>query len=117
MVDSDSGSMGYKFNHRWHHCFISLTAFGKLLTTNVRPLDPGVYWYLAKDSFYSFTPGIIVVAAMGVFEMVLECIRSIIKDQGKLVKSCETKFMLLDIRLKTNTFTSYKKLNRHLFTL
>ena len=36
----DSGSRGCEFES--HHCFNSLTALGKLLTTNVHPLDPGV---------------------------------------------------------------------------
>ena len=43
----------------------SLTALGKLFTTNVHPLDPGVNGYLTKDSFYSIVPGIIVMAANG----------------------------------------------------
>ena len=42
---SDSGYMVFEFE--WRHCFNSLTALGKLLTTNVHPLDPGVNAYLA----------------------------------------------------------------------
>ena len=42
-------------------CLNSLMALGKLLTTNVHPLNPRVNDYLAKESFYS------VVAAMGVY--------------------------------------------------
>ena len=62
-------------------------ALGKLLTTNVHPLNPGVNQYLPKDTFYSVAPEIIVVAAVGVYaphgvEMVLECIRSVIKARG-----------------------------------
>ena len=64
---SDLGSMGCEFDHRWHQGFTSLAALGKLLTTNVHSLDPGVNGYLAKDSFYSAGPGIIVVAATGVY--------------------------------------------------
>ena len=48
-------------------CFNSLTALGKLHTTQVHPFYPGANEYLAKDSFYSILPGIIVVAAMGVY--------------------------------------------------
>ena len=53
--------------------------------------------YLAKDSSHSVACGIIVVAIMGVYanqgvQMVVECIRSVMKagGGGKLVKSCET---------------------------
>ena len=82
---SDSGSTGCEFE--FHHCFNLLTALGKLLTTNVHPLDPGVNGYLAKDSYHSVAPGIIAMAAMGVYtpqgaEMVLECIMSVIKARG-----------------------------------
>ena len=38
----DSGSTGCEFES--HHCFNSLTALGKLLTTNVHPLDPTDEW-------------------------------------------------------------------------
>ena len=38
----DSGSTGCEFES--HRCFNSLTALGKLLTTNVHPLDPGDEW-------------------------------------------------------------------------
>ena len=61
---SNSGSMGCEFFPRWHHCFNSLTALGKLLTTNVHP---EMNKYLAKDSVYLVAPGIVVVGAMGVF--------------------------------------------------
>ena len=61
---SDSRTMGREFNPRLHHCFISITGLGKLLSTNVHPVDPRVNGYLAKDSFYWVAPEIIVVAAM-----------------------------------------------------
>ena len=38
----DSGSIGCNFNPQWDHCFNSLTALGKLLTTHMATLDPGV---------------------------------------------------------------------------
>ena len=47
---SDSGSTGCKFDH----CFNSLTAMGKLLTTNVHTLDPKMNEYLTSDILFLF---------------------------------------------------------------
>ena len=93
----DTGSKGCEFDSRWDHCFNLLKALGKLLSTNVHLLDPGVDGYLAQDSFNSAAPGIIVVAAMGVFapqgiEMAKREHQVRYKGLGggvKLVKSCE----------------------------
>ena len=49
-----------------HHCVNSLTAWSKLLTTNVHLLDPGLNGCLTLNSNYLSAPEIIVVAAWGV---------------------------------------------------
>ena len=92
--DDLSGKLHIVF---WLYCFNALKALGKLFTTNVGPLDPGVNEYLARDSFYSVAPEMIVMAAMGVYalqgvEKVQECISSCIRSgpyyKGKLIQSC-----------------------------
>ena len=59
----DSGSTGCEFES--HHCFNSLTALGKLITTNVHPLDPGDEWVPGLGQYLP-APEKIVVAAWGV---------------------------------------------------
>ena len=54
------GASGCEFDPFWKHRFNSLTSMGRLLTTNVHTLDPGVNGHLAKDRFYSVLPGAIV---------------------------------------------------------
>ena len=69
-VDWHSGkvseSRGCELDSHWDHCFNSLKALGKLLTTNVQFISLGVNRCLAKDSVYQFVPGVIVVGATGV---------------------------------------------------
>ena len=48
----DSGSTGCEFES--HHCFNSLTALGKLLTTNVHPVDPGGEWVPGLGQYLPF---------------------------------------------------------------
>ena len=78
------GSTSCELGPHWKHCFNSLTALGKLLTTNVHPLHQGVNGSLAK----TILPGITFMEAMGVYmlprqvEIVLECISSVIKTMG-----------------------------------
>ena len=76
-----------QFSSHWNQFFNSLSAMGKLLITNVHPIDPQFNGYLVKASFYSVASETIVVVATGVHapqgvEIILKCIRSIIKVRG-----------------------------------
>ena len=44
-------------------CSNSLTTLGKLLTTHMNPLEPGVNRFFAKKIIYTALPGIFVIAA------------------------------------------------------
>ena len=81
--------MGCWFNSHWHHCFNSLMALDKLLTTNVHPLDPGDEWVPGQVQFFSTRWRLGVTAPQG-GEMVYQ-----VRYKGQTVtcqvlKSCET---------------------------